>query len=214
LNATTAQFSGSTIRSAVADGTGNFWAGGGSSGIVYLGSNSPAAVISTVSTATRDLAFINGNIYFTETGSGQGVMAFSGAPKTAATPTLKINMSGTGTGTPSPKGFAINSAQTIAYVADNRTSANGGGVQRYNWNGSSWVYAYTLYDMVTSSTEVYDLAVNFSGTNPVLYAVTGEGTANSLIAATDTGSGSAFSILETAPSGDAFRGVAFAPVQK
>jgi hypothetical protein len=33
LNVTTAQFSGATIRSAVADGRGNFWAGGGNSGM-------------------------------------------------------------------------------------------------------------------------------------------------------------------------------------
>ncbi len=211
LNATTTKFSGSTIRSAVADGSGNFWAGGGASGIVYLGTNSPAATLSTVSTSTRNLGLVNGSICFTETGSGLGVMAFAGAPKTAATPTLMINTAGTGTGTPSPKGFAINSAKTIAYVADNRTAATGGGIQRFNWNGSAWVYAYTLPDTLTSSQEVYDLAVNFSGANPICYAITGEATGNHLITVTDTGAGSAFTNLETAPSGDAFRGVTFAP---
>ncbi|MEP6663875.1 MAG: family 16 glycosylhydrolase, partial [Verrucomicrobiota bacterium] len=39
--ATSSQFSGGTIRSAVSDGAGNFWAGGGNSGIVYLGNHFP-----------------------------------------------------------------------------------------------------------------------------------------------------------------------------
>jgi hypothetical protein len=211
LNVTTAQFSGSTIRSAVADGSGNFWAGGGSSGIVYPGVNSPAATVSTVSTATRNLGFVNGSIYFTETGSGQGVMAFTGAPKTAATPVLKISTAGTGTGTPSPKGFAVNPALTIAYVADNRTAATGGGIQRFNWNGGAWVYAYTLGNTLTSSQEVWDLAVDFSGANPILYAITGEATGNHLVTVTDTGANSTYAKIAGAASGDAFRGVAFAP---
>jgi hypothetical protein len=207
LAATTTKFSGSTIRSAVTDGAGNFWAGGGSSGVNYLGSNSPAATLSTVATSTRNLLLVNGSIYFTEASPNIGVMAFSGAPITAATPTLILSTAGTGTGTPSPEGFAFNPAMTIAYVADNRTSGSGEGIQRFNWNGSAWVYAYTL----VSSTKIYDLAVNFSGPSPALYAITGESTQNRLVTVTDAGAGSPSTTLETAPSGDAFRGIAFAP---
>ena len=211
LNATTTQFSGSTIRSGMADGNGNFWAGGGASGIVYLGLNSPGATVSTISTSTRDLAFENGNIYFTETGSGQGIMGFSGAPTSSSTPSMIVSTVGTGSGTPSPKGFAINPAMTIAYVADNRASTSGGGIQRFNWNGSSWIYAYTLVNNLTSSKEVEDIAVNFSGANPIIYAITGESTGNHLVTVPDTNSSATFVSLETAPSGDAFRGITFAP---
>ena len=211
LNVTTTKFSTSTIRSAVTDGNGNFWAGGGSSGVAYLGTNSPTATLSTVSSATRDLALVNGSIYFTETGSGLGVMAFTGAPQTAATPVMILSTAGTGTGTASPKGFAFNPALTIAYVADTRTASTGGGIQRFNWNGSAWVYAYTLGNNLTSSKVVNDLAVDFSGPNPLLYATTGESTGNHLVTVTDTGATAAYTSLETAPSGDAFRGVAFAP---
>lgn len=211
LDATTTQFSGGTIRSAVADGAGNFWAGGGSSGIIYLGTNSAPATISTVSTATRTLNLVNGNLYFTETGSGQGVMSFGSAPKAAASPSLLINTAGIGTGTASPEGFAINTNLTIAYVADNRTAANGGGIQRFNWNGSGWVYAYTLGYTLSSSQTIYYMTADFSGANPVIYATTGESTGNKLVSVTDTGAGSAYTILETAPSGDAFRGVVIAP---
>lgn len=209
IAATTTQFSGSTIRGATADGAGNFWAGGGSSGIVYLGGNAPAATLSTISSATRELAFVNGNLCFAETGSGYGIMSFSGAPMASSTPTLLLNSGGLGNGGGSPVDFAF--SPTIAYVADNRTNTTGGGVLRYNWNGSSWVYAYTLVNNATSSKEVDAMVVNFNGAHPVIYAVTGEATGNSLVTVTDTGSSSSFSVLDTAASGDAFRGLVFAP---
>jgi hypothetical protein len=139
-------------------------------------------------------------------------MAFTGAPTNAATPTMFLNTAGTGSGTASPTGFAFNPAMTVAYVADNRSASNGGGIQRYNWNGSSWGYAYTLGYTLSSSKQVWELAADFSGSNPILYATTGESTANNLVSVTDTGSGSAYTILETAPSGDAFRGLAPVPV--
>jgi hypothetical protein len=137
----------------------------------------------------------------------------AGAPSSAATPTLVLDTAGHGSGNPSPKGFAFNPAMTIAFVADNRSASSGGGIQRFNWNGTAWVYAYTLGYTLSPSKQVWDMTADFSGANPILYAVTGESTANNLVSVTDTGSGSAYTILETAPSGDAFRGVAFAPVQ-
>lgn len=212
VGVTTTQFSGSSLRSAVTDARGNFWAGGGSGGIVYLGTTAPPATVSTVSPATRNLNLVNGRLYYTS-GSGQlGIMAFTGAPTNAATPTMFLNTAGTGSGTASPTGFAFNPAMTVAYVADNRSASNGGGIQRYNWNGSSWGYAYTLGYTLSSSKQVWELAADFSGSNPILYATTGESTANNLVSVTDTGSGSAYTILETAPSGDAFRGLAPVPV--
>ena len=86
MSVTTTQFTGTNLRSAVTDGLGNFWGGGGAGGIVYLGINSPPVTLSTVSPATRNLNLVNGKLYYT-TGSGQlGIMAFTGAPTSAATP--------------------------------------------------------------------------------------------------------------------------------
>jgi len=51
-----------------------------------------------------------------------------------------INTAGTARA-PRAESFAFNPALTIAYIADNRTAATGGGIQRFNWNGSAWVYA-------------------------------------------------------------------------
>jgi autotransporter-associated beta strand protein len=214
LNATTTRFSGSTIRSAVSDGWGNFWAGGGSGGIAYLGTNSVPSTVSTISASTRSLGMFNGNLCFTETGLGIGVMGFAGAPTSAATPTMLVSTAGLGSGNSSPKGFVLSPPRTIAYVADNRSAASGGGIQRFDWNGAVWVHAYTLGCTLTSSKQVWNLTADFSGPNPVLYAITGESTANHLVSVADTGPGSVYSILATAPSGSAFRGVAFAPVQQ
>jgi hypothetical protein len=211
VSVTTTQFTGTNLRSAVSDGSGNFWGGGGSGGIVYLGVHSPAVTLSTLSPATRNLNLVNGRLYYT-TGSGQlGIMAFTGAPTSAATPAMILTTAGTDSGTASPVGFAFNPAMTVAYITDNRSASNGGGIQRYNWDGGAWGYAYTLGYTLSSSKQVWELAADFSGPNPVLYATTGEASANNVVCVTDTGASSAFTTLATAPTGDAFRGIAFAP---
>jgi hypothetical protein len=211
VSVTTTQFTGTNLRSAATDGYGNFWGGGGAGGIVYLGLNSPPATLSTVSPATRNLNLVNGRLYYT-TGSGQlGIMAFTGAPTSPATETMFLNTAGHGSATASPVGFAFNPAMTVAYVADNRSASTGGGIQRYNWNGTAWVWAYTLGYTLSSSKQVWELAADFSGSNPILYATTGESSANNVVCVTDTGSASAFTTLATAPIGDAFRGITFAP---
>jgi hypothetical protein len=211
VSVTTTQFTGTNLRSAVTDGRGNFWGGGGSGGIVYLGLNSPAITLSTVSPATRNLNLVNGRLFYT-TGSGQqAIMAFTGAPTSAATETMFLNTAGHGSATASPVGFAFNPAMTVAYVADNRSASTGGGIQRYNWNGTAWVWAYTLGYTLSSSKQVWELAADLSGPNPILYATTGESSANNVVCVTDTGAASAFTTLATAATGDAFRGIAFAP---
>ena len=201
LSATTTKFSGSTIRSAVSDGKGNYWAGGGSGGIAYLGTTAAPATISTVSTATRDLGIFNGKLCFTETGSGIGVMGFAGAPTVAVAPAMVVSTAGLGSGSSSPKGFAFNPAMTIAYVADNRSAASGGGIQRFNWTGTAWVHAYTLGYTLSSSKQVWGMTADFSGPSPVIYAVTGESTGNRLVSAADTGAGSAYTDSRDRPLG-------------
>ncbi|MEO7297816.1 MAG: family 16 glycosylhydrolase [Verrucomicrobiota bacterium] len=215
LNFATTTFSGGTIRSAVTDGSDNFWASGVNSGVVYLGNNFSSVTLANNPVATREMRLVNGNIYFTaaQASTGYGVMGFNGSPTSASTPTLVLNTAGIGVGNPSPKGFAFNADLTIAYVADNRSAANGGGIQRFNWNtnNATWNYAYTLGNTLTTSQQVWSMTADFSGANPVIYATTGEATMNHLVSVTDAGAGSAFSIIATAATGSAFRGVSFAP---
>jgi hypothetical protein len=176
--------------------------------------------------AIRDLIMINGAMYFSTSQfpspGNHGVARFNGAPTSPSEPELVIvttSIPGT-TGTPSAKGFAVNTNLTIAYVADVRSFNNGGGIYRFNGNGTgaagSWTYAYTLTnDLNPTATGVFqELAVDFTGTNPIIYATTANttSTGNALVTTTDTGANSSFSLLATAPTGTAFRGVTFAPV--
>ena len=229
--ATTTAFAGGTFRGAVSDGLGNFWAGAQNSGIQYLGTNSAPVQVSTLGSgagtgAIRDLILINGNICFSTSQfpspGNHGIATFAGTPTTPQEPTLVIVTTSIpgATGTPSAKGFAINSNKTIAYVADVRSFAAGGGIYRFNGTGAgtagSWTYAYTLINNLDSTaTGVFqELAVDFSGANPKIYATTANTASpgNALVAATDTGAAtSPFSLLATAPALTAFRGLTFAP---
>ena len=98
---------------------------------------------------------------------------------------------------------------TVAYIADSDayTSASGfGGIEKWTFNGTSWAFQYSL---PTDGVGANGLAVNFNGTDPVIYATSADGT--SLFDITDTGSGSTDTLLDTAGSDEAFRGLTFAP---
>jgi len=193
---TTSFFSANNIRSGTTDGNGNFWAAGANSGAVYMGTGTAAAA-STTSANNRVIQDIGGNLYFS-TGSGtRGIYSIAGTPTTAGN--VATLMFATG-GSSSPYDFAFNTGLTLAYVADSGT-----GIQRYDFNGTSWALTYTL----DSGTGVDGLAVDFSGANPVIYATTTTGT--SLIGITDTGVGSTATTLATAAANTAFRGLDFAP---
>lgn len=97
----------------------------------------------------------------------------------------------------------------MAYVADDRSTANGGGIQRWNWNGSAWTLAYTLNSGGTGGAR--GLAVDFSGSNPIVYATTIETSNNRLIKIIDTGALSAETDLVSSGSVRAFRGLEFTP---
>ena len=200
------QFSANSIRSAVTDASGNYWALGVGQGVTYMGNNASAAVIETAQTTLRVMNIVGGNLYFTAAG---GVFSLSGEPQSGtATPTQIIIGAGTG---PSTYDFAFNPANTIAYVADDRTTVNGGGIERYDWNGSAWVFSYTMSTGGTSG-GARGLAVDW--TTGFVYATTTESANNRLVKIVDGGS-TALSVetdLATAGSNKAFRGLEWAPV--
>jgi hypothetical protein len=201
-------FSGASFRSAISDGANNYWAIGNGTGTAYFGNTASPANLQTSLGVNRVANFVNGNVAF---GNGSaataGIYGFSGAPTGPATATALILTAGTGTGSASPYDFAFNSGMTLAYIADDRTTANGGGIQRWDFNGTSWILTYTI----TSGGPVRGLAVDFSGTDPVLYATTTENSNNRLIKITDTGAASGETDLAFAGTTRAFRGLEFAP---
>jgi hypothetical protein len=204
LTTLTGQFAAGNPRSAVGDGT-NLWAAGSNTGIVLA----PNTVISTTNTTNNRVINISNNnlTYSTGAGTTRGIWTFAGTPTAAATPT---NLISTGA-TSSPYGFAINPAGNLAYVADDRATTAGGGIQRWDLVGATWTNTYTLTTGLTAG--VRGLAVDFSGANPVLYGIDAAAAPNNLIKFTDIGAGSAAMTLASAAGANfVFRGIAFSPV--
>jgi hypothetical protein len=95
------------------------------------------------------------------------------------------------------------------YVADDRSIASGGGIQKWTSNGSTWTLGSTFNVGIT--TGVRGLAGYLSGANVVLIATTTE-TTNKIVAYVDDGSPLPVgSVLVTAGANTAFRGVAMSP---
>ncbi len=209
-------YSANNIRSAVSDGAGNYWAGGAGTngGTNYFGTASAASNVSTTVTNTRATNIFNGKLYFS-TGSGTiGIYQVgTGLPTTSGQTSTLVFASAGGTGTFSPYAFAFNATDDVCYVADDRTAANGGGIQKYTKTAGVWSRTYTLTTGATSTVGARGLTVDFSGANPILYATTSETAANRLIKITDAGStsGASATLISTAGTNKIYRGVSFAP---
>ena len=211
-------YSGSNIRSSTSDGI-NYWTAGTASptteeGIWYSAAGAAPIQITTTAVNARVTRIYNGNLYYSTAGAISG---FTGLP---ATPTAAV---ATGITSSSIYDFAINPAGNVAYVCDD--SGNGGsvgGIQKWTFNGSTWAKQFTFGSSVNTASNnltagCRGLAVDFSGTHPVIYATTAD-TTTKVITITDN---SAFTdtsdsadqavILAVANNNTAFRGVALAP---
>ena len=203
----TTAFSANSFRSTVSDGANNYWSLGVGTGVTYMGNVGSQATIETAQTTLRVMNIVAGSIFFTAAG---GVFQIAGTPTSGtATPTAVITTTGTGVGTSSSYDFAFNAGMTLAYVADDRTVANGGGIQRWDFNGSAWVLSYTLS---AGGSGARGLAVDFSGVSPVIFATTTEATNNRIISIIDVGGASTSIDLATSGTLRAFRGLDFTPV--
>jgi hypothetical protein len=202
---TTLQYSADNIRSGATDGSNNFWGAGSADGTFYFGNTSAPATVQSTVVNCRVANVINGNLLFsTQTGTG-GIYSFSGLPKTIAAPTeLFVTASGS-----SPEDFAINAAGNLAYVADDGTKSSGG-VQRWVPVAGTWTNIYIL-GSGAKGVGVRSLTVDFSGADPVIYAITAETETNRLIVIQDAGPNSSAVTLATCPPNELFRAVKFAP---
>jgi hypothetical protein len=204
-NSSTAM-NGNNIRGATSDGH-NYWITG-PNGTYYQSSGGSSLQLLTSGANTRVANIINGNLYYS-TGSGtRGIYSYSGVPTGTATPTLLF---GNGASS-SPYDFALNAAGNVAYVADDSSVANGGGIQKWVLSGGVWTLAYTFTFGTGSADGARGLTVDWSGTDAIVYATTTEASANRLIELTDIGSGSTYTTLATAPANTVFRSVDFVPV--
>lgn len=203
----TIPFSSNDLRSVIPVGDNTFYATGSSSGVWYYDGTDFVQISTTVSN-NRNVEIFNGDLYFS-TGSGTtGIYKVGTGLPTATGTTATLLLA-----SPSPYGFAISPDGLTAYVADDSADANGGGIRKYTYDSgtTTWNLAYVFSSGVTD-VGFRGLAVDFTGPDPVIYAVTEESSANRLIKVTDTGSGSAVTTLATAAANYVFRGVDFTPV--
>lgn len=198
-------------RSVVSSNGTDFWMATSAGGVRYLTLGGVASTqLSTSPTNTRVAEVFGGQLYMSaSSGAFQGVSTVgTGLQTTSGQTTTLLTGFPTTTG-PSAYDFVFANASTL-YVADDRTNANGGGIQKWVESGGTWSLAYTL---AVGTTGARGLTGALDGTGAfVLYATTTESNANRLVSVVDNGVGSAFSLLATAPANTAFRGVEFAPI--
>src|ERR1035437_9893407 len=158
----------------------------------------------------RNVNIVSGNLSVSTASSSPGVYGFAGLPTSTATSSLLFAVSG---GTPSPYDFALSPDGTFAYVADDRSGKTYGGIERWNLSAGVWTMAYNLASGITANDGMRQIAVDFSGADPIIYGTTAEASANRLVEVTDAGAGSAFTVLATADANTVYRGVDFTPSQ-
>ncbi|HMI85398.1 MAG TPA: hypothetical protein VK550_14985 [Polyangiaceae bacterium] len=215
-------FSGGNPRSAASVDGASFWVGGSSSGVWYLplGGSRPTQIVTTPSNV-RLVALFGDQLYgcsgaFPLTGvfsigygkptsGAQSVAAFDGMPR-----------SGT-----SPYAFALfdrkqgPAGPDTLYLADDRSpeiDGNGGGIQKWTWNGSTWSRVATFTAVGSGTASFRGVAGFASSTGITLVGSTAETSANRLVVFVDDGSpGPVGLVVATAPSNTIFRGVALSP---
>ncbi|WP_426060115.1 T9SS type A sorting domain-containing protein [Hymenobacter sp. B1770] len=224
-------FSGGNIRSAATVDGSSFYAIGSNSGVRYVpfantGATATVALNTTAPTNNRAVGIYGGNLYVSSaSGAFLGVSQVgTGLPTTASQTIISLPGFPTTASAPSQSPFAFYFADLsttvagvdVVYVADERTSVDGG-IQKWSLVNGTW----TLNGVITGATATANGAA--------LRGVNGQttGTTVSLIASGSSGlyvfsdnagynaapSTTALpSPIATATANTAFRGVAFAPV--
>jgi len=217
--ALTDAISGGNPRSAVSTDGSSFWLTGTSSGggcrYATLGATTSTALFTTPITNVRVANIFNGQLYVSSA-SGSGAFlgvgtVGTGLPTTAGQTVTLLNGMPTN-GTHSSYGFWFKDASTL-YVADDASVANGGGIQKWTFDGTTWSLAYNLLNNGSATTPCRGLTGIVVADKTILYA-TSSASGTPLITVTDTGSAgspASATVLATAPLNTAFRGVAFAP---
>jgi len=216
-------FNANNVRGATSlDGTG-FWvagAGGSTGGVWYIPfGGGPGVQVLASPASVRWPGLSDGQLFATaSSGSYVALMSIgTGAPFTAgqsATTPAGLPISGSS----SPFGFVfldldanIPGAETL-YVADDRTVAKGGGIQRWHWNGASWALSATL-NVGATPIGFRGLAGYVADGRAVLFATTADAAANRLVSFSDDGASAPAlgTVLVASPANTLFRGVALSP---
>jgi hypothetical protein len=209
--------SGNNPRAAVTDDGTRLWLVGGTGAVRYtpFGTNGSSTQLATDLTNIRTVNIFDGQLYVSSSsGTFLGISKVgTGLPTTSGqTTTLFVN-AGTGASSYGFAFFDLNGSVAgvdTAYVADDRTVASGGGIQKWTYNGTIWTLSTTFNNGLTAG--MRGLTARLVGTSVELFGTTADNTLNKLVRVLDDGTASpAFTTLATAGTNTAFRGVAFAP---
>jgi len=152
-------FSGGNPRSVVTiDGTA-FWATGSVNGTRYMvagGAPNSSVQLSTTPTNVRVVNIFNGQLYISSGSSPFTAISTVGTGIPTSTGQTATVLSGMPTAGSSPYGYSISPAGDVAYVADDRAIASGGGVQKWTFSGGTWTLAYTLKHKSYDRTQIFD----------------------------------------------------------
>jgi hypothetical protein len=197
------------IRSAASTNGVDLWltASGNGSRYATLGSTT-STQLATTPTNLRATAIFNGQLYVSSaTGAFQGISTVgTGLPTTGGQTITLLNGFPTTAG-PSPMQFAFFDANTL-YVADDRTIASGGGIQKWTQSGGTWTLVNTLNNGLTAGVRGLVLTGNATAR---IFATTADNPSK-LVTVLDDGTATPpFTILATTEANTAWRGLAFSP---
>ena len=208
-------YSASNIRSVTSTNGVDLWTGGTSSttgGVRYttLGALT-STQLSTVVTNSRVVSLYAGQLYTSSAVLNfQGVSSVGlGTPTTSAQPITLLAGFPTAIG-PSSYDYCFADAATL-YVADDRSIAAGGGLQKWTYNGTAWTLAYTLNAGLTAGLRGVTLV---PGSNPAQFYATSADTLTKLVTVSDTGAAAPFTALVSAAANTALRGVRVLPASQ
>ena len=231
-------YSGSNFRSAVSNGEGGFILGGTSltnttanrlTGGARSYTTGPASINLTGAQGTdvNPPSLVNTRFVGLGPTAGSIVIATQSSVTSVGGPGLYTVTGGNavllpGFAPPTAGSWGPNDFQFLGntlYIADDGSAgASGtvggqlGGLQRWDFNGTTWALSYLINQVNTGTANVFaglrSLTVISDGTSNTIYGID---TGGRLVGVVDAGASSVFTTLAVAPAGFAFRGVEMTP---
>jgi hypothetical protein len=205
ITALTDAYSGGSINGVTSTDGSNFWTSGSNDGVKYatLGGTT-STQLSTTPANIRCINIFNRQLYITLQVTGFFAVG-SGLPTAAGQTILELTGFPTSGTQISPYAFQMNPTGNIIYVACGNTNY---GIQKWTLSGGTWSLAYTISPTISFT----GIVVDWTGTNPVIYATNLTSNANAIYKGTDVSNGSSVTVLTTAAANTIFRGISFTPV--
>lgn len=198
-------FSSGAVRSAVTEDGSGFWVAGSNSGVqhVTFGTFTSTAASTGTPTNLRNLCIFNGQLYASSASGTSHGLSTVGVGVTPAGGAVSLLPGFSSVAGPSPYDFFFTSPNTC-YIADDRATASGGGIQKWVQSNGTWSLAYTLSP---SGTSVRSISGSIDNGVVTIYATSTTTTGNAIVSVVDNGAGSTFSTIATADANTVLRGI-------